>query len=409
VGSDESALDPIAGRRLHDPGRNLALRLCFEADEEGNGAPEGWADGHLQQCGLLAEAEVVAGQIASGVMRSAEGDDGTVHAWVAGRRTPASWRERADVAWWADRLAEQYPSNPVAAMVWQLPYPDDAILGGCSVRTYRVVLRWLIARAPEMRNRGEGTRPVAEADLAQAISVGTAIDLADVERALSGLTLSREAAAWHAAVPGIAAAPLVRLNAERLVLSFRGLTTQPLLFLARELRRRDPEGYNNAAVLREEVFHADLYGLFRDQRFVTSHGRIQLKRKDASLRTDVDAAVFDKKTGTLALIELKSPDPFARSAAELARQRDNVRYANRQVAGVLDWVKRHGPNAILERVDRRTAKTFQAQRVLPFVLGRTLVRFDDGPATDARAAWGTWPGVVRALGGEPARGTDTNP
>jgi len=37
--------------------------------------------------------------------------------------------------------------------------------------------------------------------------------------------------------------------------------------------------------------------------------------------------VFDRKTGTLGFFELKSQDPFARSTAELVRQRDNVLYA----------------------------------------------------------------------------------
>ena len=33
--------------------------------------------------------------------------------------------------------------------------------------------------------------------------------------------------------------------------------------------------------------------------------------------------------------------------------------------------------------------------VLPFVLARTLAHFNDGPAPDKRAAWGTWPDVLR--------------
>ena len=106
------------------------------------------------------------------------------------------------------------------------------------------------------------------------------------------------------------------------------------------------------------------------------------------VRTDIDAVVFDRKTGTLGFFELKSQDPFARSTAELARQRDNVLYANRQISGVLAWLKRHGPDALLGRVDSRTAKTFRVQKVYPFVLGRYLAHFSDGPEPDRRAAWG---------------------
>ncbi len=203
--------------------------------------------------------------------------------------------------------------------------------------------------------------------------------------------------------------PLVRVDPSRLVWSVHGLTTEPLLFLTRELRRRDAQEYHNTAYLREAVFRQDLYALFRDKRFVTSTGGIKLRRADGDVRTDIDAVVFDRKTGTLGFFELKSQDPFARSTAELARQRDNVLYANRQISGVLDWLKRHGADALLGRVAPRTAKTFRVQKVYPFVLGRYLAHFDDGPEPDRRAAWGTWPQVLRLLDGQPFPATAANP
>ncbi|MDQ3410530.1 MAG: hypothetical protein M3509_00250, partial [Chloroflexota bacterium] len=113
------------------------------------------------------------------------------------------------------------------------------------------------------------------------------------------------------------------------------------------------------------------------------------------------AVVFDRKTGTLGVFELKAQDPFARSPAELARQRDNVLYANRQLSGVLAWLNRHGADALLGRVAPRTAKTFRVQKVYPFVLGRYLAHFNDGPEPDRRAAWGTWPQLLRLLEEQP--------
>jgi hypothetical protein len=230
-----------------------------------------------------------------------------------------------------------------------------------------------------------------------------------IARAVEALTVERAGAAYHAAVPGVAAAPLVRLNADRLVVSPFGVTTQPFFFLMRELRRRDAEAYHNSAFLREQVFREDLYALFADKRFVTSTGRIKLRRTDGDVRTDIDAAVFDRKTGTLGLFELKSQDPFARSTAELTRQRDNVLYANRQISGILAWVQRYGADELLNRVDHRTAKTFRAHKVFPFVLGRYLVHFTDGPTPDRRAAWGTWPQLLRLLNGHEVSAKESNP
>jgi hypothetical protein len=182
-----------------------------------------------------------------------------------------------------------------------------------------------------------------------------------------------------------------------------------VFFLIRELKRRSAQEYHNTAYLRERVFRQDLYALFQDKRFVTSAGRIELRRESGDVRTDVDAVIFDRKTGTLAFFELKSQDPFARSTAELARQRDNVLYANRQISGMLDWLNRHGPNALLNRVDARTAKLFRVQKVYPFVLGRYLAHFTGGPDPDRRAAWGTWPQLLRLVDGQPFRASDANP
>jgi hypothetical protein len=216
-------------------------------------------------------------------------------------------------------------------------------------------------------------------------------------------------AAYHASVPGVASAPLVRVDSSQLVWSVQGLTTEPFLFLTRELKRRTAQEYHNSAYLREAVFRRDLYARFQDRRFVTSAGRIELRRDGGDVRTDIDAVVFDRKTGSLGFFELKSQDPFARSTADLARQRDNVLYANRQVSGVLAWLNRHGADALLGRVDARTARTFRVHKVYPFVLGRYLVHFSDGPEPDRRAAWGAWPQILRLLDGQPLRVTDANP
>lgn len=87
-------------------------------------------------------------------------------------------------------------------------------------------------------------------------------------------------------MPGVAAAPLVRLDPSRLVWSVYGLTTEPLLFLTRELKRRATLEYHNTAYLRQLVFRQGLYTLFQDKRFVTSAGRIELRRDTGDVRTD---------------------------------------------------------------------------------------------------------------------------
>ena len=446
--SREPVPDLVSGHRLANLGGNKALQVCLEAGNEVTAPTEGpvltgneldsWADRFLRQCSDLAEAETVLEHCETGFMRLAMDSDGAFHAWIATKRTPTSWRERADYDWWAAWLAERHEpelralrlERPTAAtggsatgtydhrlaavhlamMSYQMGYPSDAAIGGGTVQTWRDVLGQLIARTLAARDRGEAAvlrrEPTLVAELATALS----LEPGQVGHALAALTLDRGNAAWHAAVPGVAAAPLVRVGPDHLVLSHYGLTTEPLLFLARELRRRAAQEYHNAAWLREDVFRQDLYALFRDRRFVTAPSRIQLRRGGGDIRTDIDAVVFDRKTGTLGVFELKSQDPFARSLAERTRQRDNFFHANRQVSGVLAWLNRPGAaDEILGRFDSRSARTFRVQKVYPFVLGRYLAHFSDGPEPDRRAAWGTWPQLLRILGGQSVRASDASP
>jgi hypothetical protein len=437
--------DLVTGRRLANLGGNKALQLCLESTaDDAPAAPAslgeglaGWGEHFLDECGRLAEAELVLAHCETGFMRLVDDGNGTFDAWIATKRTPTSWRERADIDWWASWLVRRHEpelhalrserpdtvsSDPgddasyrrIAAvqlkiMAYQLGYPPDAAIGGCTIQTYRDILAVLISWALQERDRGEAPAPRSEHSLVDALASALALDPTLIGQAVAAFTLDPESAAYHAAVPGTAAAPLVRVAPDRLAWSVHGLTTEPLLFLTRELKRRATQEYHNTAHLREVVFRQDLYALFQDKRFVTSAGRIELRRDGGDVRTDIDAVVFDRKTGTLGVFELKSQDPFARSTAELARQRDNILYANRQISGVLAWLKRHGADALLGRVDPRTARTFRVQKVYPFVLGRYLAHFNDGPEPDRRAAWGTWPQLLRLLDGQPFRATDANP
>lgn len=441
--TSEPLPDLITGLQVTDLGGNTALSLLVDDIDTGTGATSSpgiasnaldtWAERFLQACGELAGAGLVLSHVETGFMKLVDDGPGTFSAWIATKAPPASWRERADIDWWASSLARQHEPELDAlrsriangfgddeaylqlahaylkTMTYQFGYPPTVVLGDLRVETWLDILAGLIAWALPAHDRGDMPTPVPADALVAALAATLAIPPDIVREALAAFTLDGRNAAWHAAVPGVAAAPLVRLAGDRLVPSLHGLTTDPLLFLARELRRRDPQGYHNAAQYREAVFRQDLYALFEDKRFVTSPGTIRLRHGKGDLRTDIDAVVFDRKTGTLGLFELKSQDPFARSTAALTRQRDNVLYANRQVSGVLDWIRRYGANELLGRVDAPTAKRFRANKIYPFVLGRYLAHFRDGAVPDPRAAWGTWPDVLRLLDEQPLRPIDANP
>ncbi|HEU5200294.1 MAG TPA: hypothetical protein VFU32_11695 [Ktedonobacterales bacterium] len=63
----------------------------------------------------------------------------------------------------------------------------------------------------------------------------------------------------------------------------------------------------------------------------------------------------------------------------------------------MQWLNRHGANALLARLDPKQVKRMKVQKTYIFVLGRYLAHFGDGSAFDRRAAWGSWPQVLRLV------------
>src|SRR5262249_53521551 len=80
-------------------------------------------------------------------------------------------------------------------------------------------------------------------------------------------------------------------------------------FAALELRRTRPAAWSRNVNLRESHFRRDLVGLFSDDRYLSLDDGRNIK-VDKRIVTDVDAAVFDRKSGTLALFQLKWQDVF---------------------------------------------------------------------------------------------------
>jgi hypothetical protein len=287
------------------------------------------------------------------------------------------------------------------------------VIGGVALQRYldllALLIGWLLHRHDRTRQESDSAAVCPESVLVEAVASALAVEPVVARAMLRAVTLDAGNATYHAAAPDGPAPPLIQTASDHLVWSATGLLTTPILFLARELKRRHARDYHDNARLREEVFRRELYALFPGPRFSRSAGPVELRRADGDARTDLDALVFDRKSGTLAIFELKAQDPFPRSADERARQGDNFFYANKQVAAIAQWLQRNDATELLARFDRPAARTFRAQRVYLFVLGRYVAHFADGRASDRRAAWGSWPRLLRLLDERPLGLADANP
>ncbi len=427
-----------------------------------------WADQVLRECDRLAAGEQVLAYCETGFMRMQQGGEEDFSVWIASKKMPTEWREREDLTWWANTLAKTYERErqelatehvsiqqqlDALAQKWQpdvpvyrtareiddyyrrlgmlrvrymschLLYPASTIIGGCTVELYRNVLAVLIGQALKhldlcrafiaqrpscpLRSLLAPTHTVTA--LTGLLSETLEVESDAIRRVVDAYSLSSENVSSHCSVAGTSAPPLLCLDEQHLVWSLAGLLSEPFLFLTRELRRRYSYEYHTASHVHEGVFRQDLYQLFSDKRFVKSAGSVVLRGAQGDLTTDVDALIFDRKTGALALFELKSQDPFAYSRQERIRQRDYFYNAGKQVVACLQWLNRNGANALLSRLDQALVKRLKAQKTYIFVLGRYLAHFSDGPEFDRRAAWGTWPQVLRLMDGVSSGAEEANP
>ena len=431
-------------------------------------ALDAWADQVLLECDRLSAGEQVLAHCENGFMRMQQAGQKDFSAWIASKNMPTEWREREDLAWWTNALARTHeremqelavekvslqPQLDAFAGEWQADgvvyrttpeiddyymrlgvarvkgmachflYPAQTVIGGCTVELYRNVLAVLIglalkhldlckafaAQHPPFALRALLAPPQTIVALTRLLSEALGVESAAIRRVIDAYSLSHENVSSHCSVASTPAPPLLCLDEQQLVWSLTGLLSEPLLFLTRELKRRYSYEYHTASHRHEEVFRQDLYHLFSDKRFVRSAGSVELRGTQGDLTTDVDALIFDRKTGALALFELKSQDPFAYSRQERIRQRDYFHNAGKQVLACAQWLNRNGANALLARLDPKLVKRLKAQKTYIFVLGRYLAHFFDGPEFDRRAAWGTWPQVLRLVNEVPFGAEDANP
>ncbi len=429
---------------------------------------DAWADQVLLECDRLTEGEQVLAHCETGFMRMQQGGQKDFSVWIASKKMPTEWREREDLEWWTNALVKTYEREMqelagekvsiqqqldafasqwqadvtvyrttqeiddyyirlgmlrVKSMACHFLYPAQTLIGGCTVELYGNVLAVLIGWAlkhldlcrafvvqhPSCPLRALLAPPHASAALIEALSETLGVESAAIRRVVDAYSLSHENVSYHCSVAGTPAPPLLRLDEQHLVWSLTGLLSEPFLFLTRELKRRHSYEYHTASHLHEEVFRQDLYQLFSDKRFVRSADSVELRGVQGDLTTDVDALIFDRKTGVLALFELKSQDLFAYSPQERRRQRDYFYNAGKQVLACVQWLNRNGANALLARLDPKLVKRLKVQKTYIFVLGRYLAHFFDGPEFDRRAAWGTWPQVLRLVNEVSFGAEDANP
>jgi len=281
----------------------------------------------------------------------------------------------------------------------------DAVIGGRLFAEWRGVCTTALGRVfnhlayatrlkqrnPQLMLRNLMTLSALKKDIAEVwVELGEQPDR--VDETISHLMLDAlSIGAWqkHHEIP----APFyIDAGGDWLILPMFGGLLNPVCGLTRMLRLRHAHEWDAAVGLRESYFRGDLQNLFQPPRYIVpSHG-FTLRRKDGTHLTDVDAAILDSKEGSLVLVQLKWSDIFGRSPRERESRRINLLKANDWVGRVSDWIDGR-PASEICKVLGIEGLALQKPPTL-MVLSRYMVRFTRNEL-DARAAWLSWPSLVR--------------
>ena len=264
----------------------------------------------------------------------------------------------------------------------------DARLPGCSGAALTAVVHALTAqrlkhtafldeaikRRPEINRHMSLTLWTPQADLRRSLAAATGLDEEEVAGALDLLTVTAADSPHLAREPAPCFPLAVKLSEGYVLTPVSGIFRNPFRAI-NLLRSGTCRGYLDALRTPREGWMAeDLYALFEGPRFQCVAGQTRLSREGCHV-TDIDAAIFDRAFGDLALFQLKWQD-F--SSGRVRSQRSRAANFTEQVAGWVQkttaWIDAHGVDALCEAL-RLKVPQGGIRDVRFLALGRSNARF----------------------------------
>lgn len=215
------------------------------------------------------------------------------------------------------------------------------------------------------------------------------IDIDDIRRIFDLLIVTENNIEEHIREDKDFSPLFVKIGSRFVCRSVKGCLGAPILFLHNELKKQYPKDYFRWINERELTFRNQLYHLFDSERFVKVGRNIELNTN--GIRTDIDAVLFDKKTKTLGLFQLKWQDKYA---ADLKARRSRISNfypkAKEWIEKMIKWEAAASSKEILSSLNINDS---DISTTCLFVIGRYNTYFSN-QEVDERAAWGSWYHVV---------------
>lgn len=222
------------------------------------------------------------------------------------------------------------------------------------------------------------------------------VEFEEIEQIFSCLTLSKDNYEYYLDIPCPAPPMFIQLSDEQILRSIAGCLSNPLELLNREIKRKFKRDYDLATTKREERFRKELFDFFPEAQIVKIPKGININI--SGRKTDIDAILFDKRSKTLGLFQLKWQDPFFHSMRERYSKISNLYpKAVEWIDKVEDWLKSNDNHTILNalKVNEGGKSESEINEVYIFIVGRNNLHFT-GVIKDERAVWGSWNQIIEA-------------
>jgi hypothetical protein len=214
-----------------------------------------------------------------------------------------------------------------------------------------------------------------------------------IQQIFSCLTLDKNNVNDYVNVKGSDLPPYIKITENQLTRTTYGTLGGGIDFLKRELKRRYRSDYDLAVNRREARFRTDIYQYFKGVRFLTSNEEIEIKLP--GLHTDIDGAIYDTKTKTLGLFQLKWQDMFYTSLQE-RRSRISNAYASAEgwVNKMQEWLRITPPSEVMKKLKFDPVHQ-DYSKVCLFVIVRNQMHYT-GLEPEPVAAWASWYQLVES-------------
>ena len=213
-----------------------------------------------------------------------------------------------------------------------------------------------------------------EADLINSIAELTRLDKKIVQRALNTLILrANEAPFLHNRTEAFVPL-LIGVGNQFLLQPVSSLAGNPLTSISVLAQNRDRNSAHALLKPREDWLRSHIYGLFRGKRYECFEGTRRL-RAEGRIITDIDATIFDRTTGELALIQIKCQDYYTNDVRQLRSKVCNlVKEVDEWAERVTRWLAGKTAMAIAQNLRLSTRKNRPISAVYLFAISQSVAR-----------------------------------